>query len=167
MDYVLHVSSFGGIVPGAKHYRGRVEGEHPRSCHGGTVYHGSVGPLQGKTTCADGHELAERITWNVEASWTHGRYKRWSARHFDGPGPEQFTDEAVLIETARRRFLGTYPRHWWEDGYPRPQPGDVLYLGHVCDPQCKSYHDPEDTDWGMVVAAIPAREETPHAPTSA
>ncbi|MGB6454804.1 MAG: hypothetical protein WBH47_09980 [Streptosporangiaceae bacterium] len=37
-DYVLKISSFAGLVSGARHFRGRVEGPHEQSCHGGIMY---------------------------------------------------------------------------------------------------------------------------------
>lgn len=152
MNYTLRISSYAGLVPGAVHYRGRVEGEHPHSCHGGTTFHGADGPLKGKTTCAEGHELPEQITWDVEAAWTEARYERYAAKHFEGNGPGQYTDEGDLIRDAIQRFLGAYPRQWWEDDYPAPQPGDRLYLGSLA----LLMDEPDPDGWGHQLAEVPA-----------
>ncbi len=33
MNYTLEISAYVGFVPGATHFRGRVIGESPESCH--------------------------------------------------------------------------------------------------------------------------------------
>jgi hypothetical protein len=153
MDYVLHISSYVGTVAGARHFRGRVEGEHPKSCHGGTVFHGGAGPLHGKTTCAEGHELPERVDWEVEAAWTEERYERWAAKGFDDEGPAQFLSEQAVIDAAKRRFLGEDSSRWWEEVPVTGQPGDKLYLGYVAT-------KPEyvDGQYGSVLAEVPGGE---------
>lgn len=128
-DYVLKVRSFAGIVSGARHYRGTVEGPYPEPCHKGTItYHGSKGPLQGKTTCAEGHVMPEKTEWEVEAAWDEARYERYANGGFEGDGPSQFTDERELVRAARARFLGeTGERQWWEPRHVPGQPGDRLF----------------------------------------
>lgn len=59
-QYILHVSSYAGLVPGARHLTGRVEGPHPPSCHGSTHY--NAPGHRGKTTCDEGHEIPEQVT---------------------------------------------------------------------------------------------------------
>ena len=122
-DFVLEVRSFGGIVAGARHFRGTVKGPHPQSCHGGTTFHGG----SGLTTCAEGHEIPRRTEWLVESEWPEDRYERWAASQFEGDGPGQFLDEKALAEAARRRFLGAADRGWWDEHYEPGQPGDRLY----------------------------------------
>ena len=152
-DYILHVMSYAGTVPGAVHYRGRVEGEHPKSCHGGTTYHGG-GPeeLRGKTTCAQDHVLPEQVTWCVEAAWTEERYDRWAAREFESPGPQQFTSEQDVIDAAAGRFLGTLPCRRWEEQVTPGQPGDKLWAGWIARPQDR---DLTEENWGTVIAEVP------------
>jgi hypothetical protein len=130
-DYVLHISSYAGIVPGARHYRGRVEGPHPVPCHGGTVF--NAPRSRGKWTCTEGHELPVREEWDVEAAWTEERFNRWDYRHFEGAGPGQFLSEQAVIDAAVRRFSGQDPVQWWEHpGVVPGQPGDrLLYDGEV------------------------------------
>jgi hypothetical protein len=136
-DYELRISSYAGIVPGARHYRGRVQGPSVKSCHGSKTYNAPA--HRGTWTCAEGHELPERDEWDVEAAWTEERFSRWDCRHFEGDGPGQFLSEAAVIEAARRRFLGLDPVRWWEHpGVVTGQPGDRLL------------HD------GEVIAVIPA-----------
>lgn len=149
-DYVLKISSYGGIVAGATHYRGRVEGPRPESCHGGTIFQGWDGPLKGKTTCRDGHVIPRQQEWDVEAGWTEERYKRYAAKHFEGNGSGQFLDQKVLIETAVRRFTGELPRNWWEGNPEVGKPGDRLFLGFV--PMDESEIDEE---WGRLVGTPP------------
>jgi hypothetical protein len=155
-DYILHISSFEGLVPGARHFRGRVEGEHPKSCHGGTVFHGWDGPLKGKTTCAEDHILPEQVRWVVEAPWTEERYQRWIAAKFEGPGPEQMTTEQEVIDVAVQRFLGQLPVQDWENPATTPgDPGDKLWAGWVSRPQDQ---DLVEENWGTVLAVVPAEE---------
>lgn len=128
-DFVLEVRSFEGVAPGASHLRAMVKGPHPRSCHGGTTFHGSTG----KTTCAEEHELPARVEWQVEEPWTESRYKRWAAREFEGDGPAQFKDEKALLAAARARFLGEAPPQWWDEKATPGQPGDRLH--YECPPE--------------------------------
>ncbi len=154
-DYILHVMSYSGLVPGASHYRGRVEGEHPRSCHGGSHY--NAPESRGKTTCEQGHELPEQVEWRVEAAWTEGQYERWAAAGFEGPGYEQFKTEREVIDTAVKRFLGQLPCQWWENPATTPgDPGDKLWAGWVSRPQDQ---DLVEENWGTVLAEVPARVE--------
>ena len=152
--YALRITSYMGLVPGAKHFTGRVEGEFPQSCHGGTRLNGAAGPLHGKTTCFEGHELPERVEWDVEAPWTEARYERWVAKHFEDDGPNQYTDEAELVMDAIGRFLGTLPSRWWEQKVPAHEPGSKLYLG---DPAQFAY-DVYPDGWGHVLAEIPVED---------
>jgi hypothetical protein len=143
--YELHISSYGGLVAGAVHYRGRIQGESPRSCHGGKAFNHP--DHRGKWTCEQGHELPERVEWDVEAPWTEQRYQRWAAGRFDGAGPQQYTDEAELVLDAIGRFLGTLPSRWWEEQVPPAEPGDELYLGHA-----SLYDKPSPNGWGHCIA---------------
>jgi hypothetical protein len=154
-DYVLRSSSFVDTVPGASHYRGRVEGPHPKSCHGGTVFHGAPGPLQGKTTCAQDHVLPDREEWQVDADWTRARYDRWAARDFEGDGPGQFTSEAALIDAAVRRFRGEIPVTSYLEPHVPGKPGDRLWFGFIAAKPEQAYED----GWGTVIAEIPAEAE--------
>jgi hypothetical protein len=154
-DFILEISSYDGIVPGAKHYRGRVKGEHPRSCHGGSTFHGGGPPeLRGKTTCAEGHVLPGRVEWEVEAIWTEDRYQRYAAREFEGDGPSTFASEQEVVDAARARFLaaGDEPS-WWEDKWEPGKPGDKLYAGWIPRPQDSSM---VEENWGTVIAEVPA-----------
>jgi hypothetical protein len=155
MIYTLRIMSYSGTVPWAKHYTGRVEGEYPTSCHGGTRFNGADGPLKGKTTCFEGHILPEKIEWAVEASWSEGKYERFAANHFDGDGPNQYLEESDLVRDAIQRFLGVYPQQWWEEQYPLPQPGDQLYLGHLATRSGERYSD----GYGHMLAEIPPKAE--------
>lgn len=79
-DYILHVTSFRGLAPGAVHYRGQVKGPRPQSCHGGTR-HGNWNlpegdPRRGKTTCEKGHLIPGRVEWDVERPMTSDMIKR-------------------------------------------------------------------------------------------
>lgn len=146
MKYVLHVMSYDGIVPGARHYKGRVEGEHPPSCHGGTMYSD-----KGKT-CYEGHPLDEKTEWQVEAKWTEARYERWAARKFEGDGPAQFLSKQEVIDCAIIRFLDG-AGEWWEHKVEPAQEGDELWYGWV-NPEGGQFDDltdPED-GWGMMIA---------------
>lgn len=158
-DYVLKISSFGGIVAGATHYRGRVEGPHPGSCHGGRIFQGWDGPLAGKTTCSEGHVIPARREWDVSAEWTEPRYKRYSAKHFEGDGPDQFLDQKLLIETAVRRFTGELPRCWWEDEPEVGKPGDRLFLGFAS--------GEVDEEWGELMGTPPYGSVLAEIPTEA
>lgn len=153
-DFELHIRSYRGFAPGAVHFYGRVQGEYPQSCHGGTVYHGAEGPLQGKTTCSENHVLPGRVEWDVEAPWTRERYERYVAARFEGDGPNAFRAEQDVIDAAVRRFTGQVPHQRWEEDVTAGQPGDRLYLGY------RALH-PDDVDgkWGSVIAEIPAAQE--------
>lgn len=153
-DFVLEISSFEDIVPGARHYRGRVKGESPRSCHGSMSYNDPE--HRGAWSCSEGHELPERAEWDVEAAWTEERYERYAARQFEGDGPGQFSGEAEVIEAAVRRFTGQDPARWWEDAPVTGQPGDRLFCGFVP-------LDPADVDgcWGALIAEVPAAPPCP------
>lgn len=147
-DYILRLSYFGGIVPGSTHFRGRVHGPHARSCHGGMTMHGST---DGKWRCAEGHEIPDKIEWDVEAVWTEERYERWAAGGFDGDQPTQFKDPKDVIKAAVARFLGQTPeRQWFEDSFVPGQPGDRLFLDFI--PQ---EDEPEDKAWGDLIGAPP------------
>jgi hypothetical protein len=152
-QYILNVQSYVGIVAGATHYKGTVKGPHPESCHGGTRFNGQAGPLHGKTTCFEGHELPGQVEWQVEARWTEARYERYAAAHFEGDGPSQFRDKQDVIDTAILRFLGDYqPAEWWEDkGVPVPEEGDELWYGWVCPEGFEDDQD-EDDGWGCMIA---------------
>jgi hypothetical protein len=150
-DYVLHVSCYAGLVPGARHFRGRVEGPSPESCHGGTMF-SNLGH-----TCELGHPLPGRVSWEVEAAWSEERYERWAARNFEGDHqPGQFASEQDVINTARARFTGELPARWWEDTPVTGQPGDRLWAGWVAREQDKAM---TEENWGTVIAEIPAGEQ--------
>jgi hypothetical protein len=154
MKFELHITNYGGLVAGARHRRGRVVGEHPRSCHGGTVFRGATG----KTTCAEGHELPDRIEWDVEAPWSEARHRRWAARRYEDAGPAQYTDEAELVRDAIGRFLGLLTCRRWEEQVPAAKPGDELYLGRTA-----LYGDhPSPDGWGHRIAVMPG-EPSPQA----
>lgn len=140
-DYILELSSFGGIVAGAVHWRGRVRGPHPKSCHGGTVF--NAPESHGKTTCTEGHELPGRIEWEVEQAWTAEQYERYAARHFDGDSPSQFRTAMAVVETAIARFRGDLPvREYDEKTYPG-EPADRLFLDFI------PFDDSDiDEEWG-------------------
>jgi len=162
-DYFLRITSYAGLVPWAHHYRGRVQGERPQSCHGGTTYHGSDGPLKGKTTCNAGHVLPPRVEWEVEAPWTTERVERWHASGFEGDAPNQFNDQRELIDVAIRRFKGELPCREFEDRIEPGKPGDKLYLGHIAFKDAEIYREDDDPDgmpaWGSVIAEIPPAGE--------
>lgn len=142
----------------AWHWWATVEGEHPKSCHGGSHY--NAPGSRGKTTCEQGHEIPEQVRWEVEAPWTEDRYQRYAARSFEGAGPCQFDSEQEAIDTAIGRFLGTLPVQWWEGEVTTGDPGDKLWANWVS-------HKPDDpnvqANWGTVLAEVPAREVTDDA----
>lgn len=158
-DYVLEISNYTGTVPWATHFMGRVKGEHPKSCHGGTSY--NAPGHRGKTTCQEGHELPGRIEWDVEAAWTEERYERYAARHFEGDGPQQFKTEQEVIETATGRFLGALPCRWWEERVTVGQPGDKLYAGWI--PVTADGQALVQENWGTVIAEVPPATSEPDA----
>jgi hypothetical protein len=147
IQYVLHVMSYDGIVPGARHYRGRVEGPHPQSCHGGTRYSG------GKKTCSESHELPGRVEWQVEAQWTEARYERYAAGGFEGDGPSAFLSSKDVIDCAMIRFLDG-ASEWWEHKVEPAQDGDELWYGWV-NPEGGQLDDPTDPEdgWGCMIAS--------------
>jgi hypothetical protein len=140
-DYILELSSYGGIVAGAVHWRGRVKGPLPRSCHGGTVF--NAPESRGKTTCTEGHELPGRIEWEVEQAWTAEQHERYAARHFEGDSPFRFRTAMAVVETAIARFQGELPaREHDEKTYPG-EPGDRLFL------DCIPFDESDiDAEWG-------------------
>jgi len=146
MQYVLKISSFAGIVPGARHYRGRVEGEYPESCHGGTRHYG------GKTTCFEGHELPDRVTWDVEADWSEERLERWAAARFEGPSPQQFDTKEEVIDRAVVQFLDGFTSQGTVVNDPA-RDGDELWYGYV-HPEGFPYDESEDYSdgWGSCIA---------------
>lgn len=151
-QYILKISSFGGLVPGAKHFRGRVEGPYPQSCHGGT----RMGATKsGKTECSEGHVLPERAEWDVEAAWTEERYERYAAKRFEGDGPQAFLAQQDVIDRAIIQFLdgsGDDDR-WWEGRVEPAAEGDELWYGWV-NPggaEADDMVDPSD-GWGMMIA---------------
>lgn len=151
MQYVLHISSYEGIVPGACHYRGRVEGEHPKSCHGG-----SVSRAGGPWTCEDGHELPEQARWDVEQDWSPERHERYVAAcsrairndERTPDGPAQFYSKEEVIDRAIVQFL---------DGLDKVNDpaaeGDELWYGYV-HPDGIPYDEGEDYSdgWGSMIA---------------
>lgn len=149
-QYILHISSFGGLVPGASHYRGRVEGPHPESCHGGRVY--NAPGHRGKTICDQGHELPGQVRWDVEAAWSQEHHDRWAAVHFEGDGPQQFTSEKDVIDRAMIQFLDG------SDGLCEKvdpaQEGDELWYGFVGDASDLTVDELDATDngYGMMIA---------------
>jgi hypothetical protein len=155
-DYELHVSSYGGLVFGAHHFYGRVNGPNPEPCHGNRLRYNAP-ESRGKCTCDEGHVIPARVEWTVEAGWTEDRYNRYSAEHFEGDGPDAFRDEMELLATAVKRFRGEIPHHWWEGKPTVGRPGDRLYYGHVADPGA-GMTQPDRSPlppWGSVLAEIP------------
>jgi hypothetical protein len=154
-DYVLKISSFSGIVPGAHHFRGRVEGPYPRSCHGGKSSRGN------RWYCEENHEIPDHIKWDVDALWSEADYDRYQASDFELDGPGQFTDETQLIDAAIRRFNYEREPEWWEEKYPSPQPGDRLYLRWLPsevlpDDEAAQYPDAVTSKDVRLLAEIPA-----------
>lgn len=145
-QYILHISSYDGLVPGACHYRGRVEGPHPESCHGGTRYSG------GKVTCFKGHELPERVEWDVEAAWSEARYERYAACHFEGDGPGQFISQKDVMDRAMVVFLDGCS-DWWAQKVDPAEQGDELWYGWV-NPEGGQFDDLTDPGdgWGCMIA---------------
>lgn len=145
-QYVLHISSYGGLVPGAVHCRGRVEGPHPKPCHGNRTHHDGY-----KTVCDEGHELPGQVRWDVEAAWTVERHDRWAARDFEGDGPQQFDSKRDVMDRAVIQFLdgSDFP---CEKVDPAAE-GDELWYGWISPEggQFDDLQDPED-GWGMMIA---------------
>lgn len=163
-DYVLHVMSFQGIVSGATHFRAKVEGPHPKSCHGGQM----LVPGNPNWLCAEGHEIPRRTEWQVEEPWGKERYERWAALEFEGAGPAQFNSEAELVAAARARFLGEAAAQWWEEKPVPGQPGDRLFYSllpaEMLPEEESEAHKREDRErraaglpaWGDLIAEAPA-----------
>lgn len=132
-DWYLRISSYAGVVPWAKHFRGRVVEEFTRCPKG----HGHTSRSHGKTTCVPcGTIIPDPREWDVEGFWSEAKYTRYANASFEGDGPAQFTDKAELIKVAVQRWTGETPDgyelydRWWEDGPKAPsQPGDRLILG--------------------------------------
>ena len=146
-QYILNISSYEGLVPGAVHYRGRVVGPYPTSCHGGTR---GGATASGKVECFEGHVLPDQVTWDVEADWSEERHDRWAAKHFEGDGPQQFLAEKDVIDRAIVQFL---------DGSEFPceevkaaDEGDELWYGWIGEGDAAAeLQDPSD-GWGMRIA---------------
>jgi hypothetical protein len=154
-DYELHVSSYGGLVFGAHHFYGRVNGPNPEPCHGNRLRYNAP-ESRGKYTCDEGHVIPARVEWDVEAGWTEDRYNRYSAKHFEGDGPNAFRDEAELLATAVKRFRGEIPHHWWEGKPVVGRPGDRLFYGSsIFDPEGEQPDRSPLPPWGSVLAEIP------------
>lgn len=150
-QYIVNVSSFEGLVPGASHYRGRVQGPSPGSCHGGTRMGGTK---SGKTECFEGHVLPDRVEWDVEAAWSEERHRRWGAKHYEDAGPQQFGSTKEVLDRATEQFLdgsGGEDR-WWETDVKPAEEGDELWYGWI-DPSGgeSGLNDPSD-GWGMMIA---------------
>lgn len=150
-QYVLKILSYAGIVPGARHYKGVVEGPSPSSCHGKMTSR-SGGPW----TCEEGHELPKRVKWDVEQDWTPERHERYRAathraleddsRLPDGPG--QFDSKQEVIDRAMVQFLDGL------EGVNDPaEDGDELWYGYV-HPEGFDYDPDEDYSdgWGSRIA---------------
>jgi hypothetical protein len=150
-QYILEISSYAGIVPGARHYKGRVKGPHPQSCHGGTQFGATK---SGKMECMEGHVLPDRLEWDVEAAWTEERHERWAAKGFEGDGPQQFLSKKDVIDRAIIQFLDGAggPDRWWEQDVPAAEEGDELWHGWIAREGLDDENtDPEDS-WGMCIA---------------
>lgn len=145
-QYVLHVSSYAGIVPGARHYRGRVEGPYPESCHGGMSY--NAPEARGKMICDEGHEIPQdRVAWDVEAEWTEERHERWAKAHFEGQSPQQFDTKEEVIDRAVIQFLDGSSDPC-EEVTPAAE-GDELWYGYV---STTGHDDDEGDGWGTCIA---------------
>lgn len=136
-DYILKIMNYDGFP----HYRGRVEGPHPRSCHGNLSF--NAPEARGKWTCAEGHQIPDQVTWDVDADWTEARYERLAARHFEGDGPGQFRTAAGVVETAVKRFRGEIRQAPWLNQHVPGEPGDRLYLDFIA-----RKPEEEDAEWG-------------------
>jgi hypothetical protein len=147
-QYIVKVSDYGGLVPGAKHFRGRVEGPYPQSCHGAT-HMGAT--KSGKRECDEGHVLADRVTWDVEAEWTEERHERHAAAHYEGDGPQQFLTKRDVLDRAIVQFLdgSSFPC----EEVQAAAEGDELWYGWIARAggQDDEHVDPED-GWGMMIA---------------
>lgn len=147
MQYILKISDYGGLVAGASHFRGRVEGERPKSCHGAHHYDG------GKETCDQGHELPGQVSWEVEAHWTEEHFERYMAAGQPGDSPSQFTSKKDVMDRAIIVFLDGCD-DWWAQKVEPAEEGDELWYGWVCpdgDAMSADLQDPEDS-WGMRIA---------------
>jgi hypothetical protein len=162
-DWVLKIRSYD--VPGSVHFYGRVEGPHPRSCHGSLTYNAPEN--RGEYSCAEGHVIPGQVEWDVDADWTRERFNRYAARHFEGDGPGQFSTAAAVVEMAVRRFKSEVRQARWLNEHVPGEPGDRLYLDFIA-----RKPEEEDTEWGQqegtppygsLLAEIPAaaqEEET-------
>lgn len=149
-QYVLHLMSYDGIVPGACHYRGRVEGPYPEPCCPGGTMFSNLGH-----TCMQGHVLPGRTEWNVEAAWSEQRFERFMAAGQPGDSPSQFRSKQDVIDRAIIMFLdgaGGDDR-WWEQKVEPAQEGDELWYGWV-NPEGGQFDDLQDPEdgWGMMIA---------------
>lgn len=155
-QYILTVSSYAGLVPWARHFKGRVEGPHPEPCHGNSTIFNPP-EHRGKTVCAEGHELPKQVKWDVEAAWSEARHERYLAESakalregLPGPdGPGQFDTEKAVVDRAIVQFL---------DGLEHVNDpaveGDELWYGYVDSGAGQApdqWDDPEDV-WGMRIA---------------
>lgn len=149
-QYILNISTFSGLVPGATHYRGRVKGPYPESCHGGT----RMGATKsGKTECSEGHVLPDQVAWDVEADWSEERYDRWVANRFESDGPQAFYTSRDVMDRAIIQFLdgsGGDDRFWEEEVAPA-QEGDELWHGWINPGDSDDLTDASD-GWGMMIA---------------
>jgi len=150
--YILHISSYGGLVPGAQHYRGRVEGPRPKSCHG-QEHHGAT--KSGQVECDEGHVLPGQVSWEVEAAWTEAQYERWAAKSFEGDGPTAFYTSREVMDRAMVQFLdgsGGDDR-WWEQRVEPAAEGDELWYGWIAREGGQDDEYVDDSDgWGTLVA---------------
>lgn len=153
-QYILNVTSYSGIVAWATHYRGHVEGPHPDSCHGNTRF--NAPDARGRTTCEQGHDIPDRVKWDVEQAWSHERLERYLAacskalrddsRQPDGPG--QFDTEKDVIDRAIVQFLDGM-----EQVNDPAEEGDELWFGHVDQGEAPEFWDNPDEVWGMRLAS--------------
>lgn len=146
-QYILKISSYDGLVPGATHYRGRVEGPEPESCHGGHMF-SNLGH-----TCSQGHPLPGKVSWEVEAVWTEERFNRYIAGGQEGDSASQFGSAKEVMDCAILRFLDGCD-DWWSQPVEPAQEGDELWYGWV-NPgggQWDDLTDPSD-GWGCMIAS--------------
>jgi len=149
-DYILKITSWNGVVPGAIHFMGRIEGPRPRSCHGGTVFRGRTGT----TTCDEGHPVAARGTeWDVLREWSPEDYERWRCKDYEGDGPSRFRSKAEVLRVAAARFTGEIPDLPHEDVHlpEAVRPGDKLWYGWVSREADRDHTDAGD-GWGLCIA---------------
>lgn len=151
-QYILHVMSYDGLVPGASHYRARVEGPHPSPCHGTSSHH-----RDGGVFCVEGHPLPGQVRWDVEKDWSRERMDRYlaacsKALRTDAPspdGPGQFDSKEEVLDRAMVQFLDGM------DGVNAPaEQGDELWYGWVCPDGPGAWTEEQDASdgWGMRIA---------------